>query len=209
MGGKKHQSHTKKSLLKKTLGALGMVPFFMVVMGVAGALLTAMLISVFTLNLEGLQKSAGVLIEGIFLTSVLGAFGVFVPVALPLGVVAGFIMMFLHRRGNIDRGKSKDLSAIFGIAILVMVATTFVAYLGYALYSIFQSAMQMSSLGSYTGFAAGSLLGIIIGLYLAWRDDPKSEYENRAAQRKKQSRGAHPADLDWWLADFDNDIDAD
>jgi hypothetical protein len=209
MAEKKSQAHGPKSFFKRTVGVLLMVPISALVASVAGAFLTAMLFSVFTLNLEGVRSAAGVLLEGVFVSGILDTLAIILPVGMPVGVVVGCITLFLEKKEIAENGKSLNFWAVAIVALIAVVVVIVVAYTGYALLAIFQASLQMSPWGAYIGAASGALLGMAGGFLFAWNDDHKQKHKQRAVQPNGQKRGADFRDLDWWRADFDNDIDPD
>ena len=153
-----------------------------VILAVAGALFMAMVFSLFTMNLEGLARAAGAMLEGVFLDGSVAGLGA--------GLLGGVITLPIHRSS----------------APIVATASGLAVFCCYALFSMFDAAMIASSWGAVIGGTIGLPLGVLAG----WKMDrePRIPRRRRSA-RGKPRRPSDPSrdDTDYWLADFDGGDD--
>lgn len=170
----------------------------------AGAFFMAMVFCLFTLDLEGVRLGAGVLIRGL-------VDGIFIAIAktftlgLPIACCIGFFVTYQERKKTED-WKSEDwvLTPILPI-ILSLCAIAAILYLAMAMYWVVISALEMSRWGTYIGSALGLLLGCFIAIH-----DARDRKPARIGKGKKKGKGASFHELDWWMANTDDqDVDAD
>lgn len=162
----------------KRLSTVLWVLLLALMMGVAGSLFVAMLVSVFTLDLSALARAAWVLLERLFLDGLVFAAGA--------TVAAGLVALVFARR------------SVFTISLGVGAAVFF----GNALYGIFQAALIISPWGSYIGAGLGGLASIPTGISMTKKDrTPKGL--RAAALKAAGSKGPHPLDVEFWRASDD------
>ncbi len=200
----------KKSLPEKVLGALFLLPFFTVVMGVSGALLAAMAFSVFSLNLHAVRMAAKMVMGAVFASGILDALRLFVPVGLPVGIVAAgitlLVFLFPNKKTTVTHaGKADRWWAAGGIGVAAILAVMVGAYCVYVIRAIFEAALLISRWGGLIGAALGGLAGIATGLSLAG----ESAQGGRITHHSQEKTGADLADLDWWQALEDTNTDVE
>jgi hypothetical protein len=199
----KKSSPSQKSRLEIVLGALLFIPFFALILSIAGALLLAMVFSIFSLSLHGLQKATGMILHSIFVDSIFNAFGFLFPTGFVTGLIAGILALLTSTRNR--------SFWLLGIGLGTTLGVTVLAYCVSVAYSVFQSALLISRWGCFIGTALGGLAGVAAGIYFARDTSDKGKTSSGIARKE---HGAQSAELDWWRidatdTDSDSDIDID
>ena len=156
-----------------------MAPFTAAAMGGAGALMTAIVLALVSGGADRLPGAVVTLLFGVLVKGL--AFG------LITVVVIGVVTLVFD--------KEKVFATAGGGGIL--------AFLGYGLWTIFATALEIHSTGAWIGAGAGAVLGVSIGVAVAWDDTPPEKL--RAASRhRRNARGPHGGELEWWRGDIES-----
>lgn len=166
----------KTALIPATFLALIMA----IVLGVAGALLAAMAVSLFTLDLDSLASGAGDMLAAVFIRGFIFAAGA--------AVIAGLVSLFFSRK------------AVWTTSIYVGT----VVFFGNGLVSLAQASLVISPWGTYIGGGLGALIGIPLGISLS-KGDRAPKGLRDAALKATRAKGTHPAEVEYWRADTDLD----
>lgn len=179
--------------------------FICSIFGIAGALAAAMLFAFFSMDLQGVRLAAGVILAGL-VTSIFDAIKVGIFTGFPLGFITGLATTVIEKRKQlrqqweIGNGVAKVVEMTIYVVCGVAVTAYFIRVLSWMVLASF----NLSTWGSSLGMG----VGILIGGWLSYELATDKRAERMKPTRLLRRPGTHANDLDWWMAEVDDDSDA-